>query len=162
MLQTDPDELAPLNWHTVKKGETLLSIAKKLKVNRTDLAEANYLSSRSRLATGQRLIIPRAPALLLASLPDNPAPPSSSAGRRPTVAAISNTAPEGRRELAPTCGVSLIYRVKRGDTLFSIAKLFRTTVASLEELERSAHQFDQSGSAAHDLHRRAQRDELTA
>ncbi len=27
----------------------------------------------------------------------------------------------------------LIYRVKRGDTLFSIARLYRTTVASLKQ-----------------------------
>jgi membrane-bound lytic murein transglycosylase D len=127
LVRTGSDDLAPLNWYVVKKGETLLSIAKKLKVNRVDLAEANYLTSRSRLATGQRLIIPRAPALLLASLPDNPAPVVE--GRPATdVVAASNTAPA----VAPTSPSSLIYRVKRGDTLFSIAKVFRTTVASLK------------------------------
>ena len=127
LAQTGSDDLAPLNWYVVKKGETLPSIAKKLKVNRTDLAEANYLTSRSPLATGQRLIIPRAPALLLASLPDNPAPVVE--GRPPTdVVAASNTAPA----VAPTSPSSLIYRVKRGDTLFSIARVFRTTVASLK------------------------------
>jgi membrane-bound lytic murein transglycosylase D len=130
LAQTGSDDLAPLNWYVVKKGETLLSIAKKLKVNRVDLAEANYLTSRSRLATGQRLIIPRAPALLLASLPDNPEPVAPAVEGRPTadVVAASNTAPA----VAPTSPSSLIYRVKRGDTLFSIAKVFRTTVASLK------------------------------
>ena len=127
LAQTGSDDLAPLNWYVVKKGETLVSIAKKLKVNRTDLAEANYLTSRSRLASGQRLIIPRAPALLLASLPDNPAPVVE--GRPPTdVVAASNTAPA----VAPTSTSTLTYRVKRGDTLFSIARVFRTTVASLK------------------------------
>ena len=125
--QTSPDDLAPLNWHVVKKGETLLSIAKKLKVNRTDLAEANYLSARASLTAGQRLIIPRAPALLLASLPDSPAPAME---ERPTadVVTVSRAAPE----VAATSPASLTYRVKRGDTLFSIARLFRTTVASLK------------------------------
>jgi membrane-bound lytic murein transglycosylase D len=127
LAEANPDDLAPLNWHIVKKGETLLSIAKKLKVSRVDLAEANYLSSRSRLTAGDRLIIPRAPALLLASLPDSDVP---AVERRPTadVAAISNPAPEA----APATAASLTYRVKRGDTLFSIAKLFRTSVASLK------------------------------
>ncbi len=60
---SDPAELAPLNWYTVKKGDSLPSIARRLKVNRTDLAEANYLSVRARVATGQRLVVPRAPAL---------------------------------------------------------------------------------------------------
>jgi membrane-bound lytic murein transglycosylase D len=127
LAEVGADDLAPLNWYVVKKGETLLSIAKKLKVNRVDLAEANYLTSRSRLATGQQLIIPRAPTLLLASLSDNPAPVVD--GRPATdVVAASNTAPE----VTPTSPASLVYRVKRGDTLFSIAKLFRTTVASLK------------------------------
>jgi peptidoglycan lytic transglycosylase D len=136
LAQTSADELAPLNWYVVKKGETLLSIAKKLNVNRIDLAEANYLSSRSGLSTGQRLIIPRAPALLLASLPENPAPLVEG---RPIaeVVAAKNIAPEvAAKNIAPqvaaTSPASLTYRVKRGDTLFSIARLFRTTVASLK------------------------------
>jgi LysM repeat protein len=42
--------------------------------------------------------------------------------------AAKNIAPE----VAATSPASLIYRVKRGDTLFSIAKLYRTSVASLK------------------------------
>jgi membrane-bound lytic murein transglycosylase D len=128
LVQSDPDELAPLNWHTVKKGETLATIAKKLKVNRTDLAEANYLSTRAKVATGQRLIIPRAPALLAART-DNPAPDTES---RQVDVTLASTAPEA----AEPAQASLIYRVKRGDTLFSIAKLYRTTVASLKTWNR--------------------------
>ena len=66
MIEQGVDDLAPLSHYTVKKGETLLSIAKKLRVSRSDLAEANYLSTKSQLQTGQLLIIPRAPALLAA------------------------------------------------------------------------------------------------
>ncbi len=65
LAETQLDELAPLNRHTVRKGETLLSIAKKLGVSRSDLAEANYLSAKERLNAGQQLIIPRPPALLV-------------------------------------------------------------------------------------------------
>lgn len=128
LAHSDPDDLAPLNWHTVKKGETLVTIAKKLKVNRTDLAEANYLSTRAKVATGQRLIIPRAPALLAART-DIPAPDTES---RQVDVTLASTAPEAG---GPT-QASLIYRVKRGDTLFSIAKLYRTTVASLKTWNR--------------------------
>jgi len=128
--QTDPAELAPLNWHTVKKGETLLSIAKTLKVSRTDLAEANYLSVRAKLEPGQRLVIPRAPALL-ATRPENP-PPTAEATAEPTVVAVKTSAAP-----APTPErVSVTYRVKRGDTLSSIARLYRTTVASLKAWNR--------------------------
>jgi membrane-bound lytic murein transglycosylase D len=129
LVQTDPGELAPLNWHTVKKGETLITIAKKLKVNRTDLAEANYLSTRAKVSTGQRLIIPRAPALLAART-DNPPPDTES--RQVDAALASNTAPEA----GEPAQASLIYRVKRGDTLFSIARLYQTTVASLKSWNR--------------------------
>jgi membrane-bound lytic murein transglycosylase D len=129
LAQTDPDELAPLNWHTVKKGETLVTIAKKLKVNRTDLAEANYLSIRAKVATGQRLIIPRAPALIAART-DNPAPDTEA--RQVDVALASRAVPEAG-ESAQT---SRVHRVKRGDTLSSIARLYRTTVASLKTWNR--------------------------
>ena len=127
----NPDDLAPLHWHTVKKGETLQTIAKTLKVARTDLAEANYLSTRAKLAAGQRLIIPRAPALLLASAPDNPPPPTETRSAD-AVVAVNNVAPTVR-ERTPA---SLTYRVKRGDTLFRIAKIYRTTVASLKTWNR--------------------------
>ena len=142
LAEADPTQLAPLNWHTVKKGETLLLISKKLKVNRADLAEANYLTIRSKVATGQRLIIPRAPTLLLASSPDNPPPVTES--RSIDVLTASNTAPqaeqrpqaEPRSQAEPEAQAKLVYRVKRGDTLFSIAKLYRTTVASLKSWNR--------------------------
>lgn len=133
LAQTDPSELAPLDWHTVEKGETLIGVARKLKVSRIDLAEANYLSTRARLQIGQRLIVPRAPTLLVASQGDRsvpesqPAPESRQVG---TLAEASDSAPE---QPAPA---SLVHRVKRGDTLFALAKQYRTTVASLKSWNR--------------------------
>ena len=129
LAQTDSAELAPLSWHTVKKGETLITIAKKLKVSRTDLAEANYLSTRAKVVTGQRLIIPRAPALLAARV-DNPPPDTES--RQVDAALASRSGPHA----GEPAQASLTYRVKRGDTLFSIARLYRTTVASLKSWNR--------------------------
>ncbi len=74
------------------------------------------------------MIIPRAPALLTART-DNPAPDTES---RQVEVALASPAPEA----AEPAQASLIYRVKRGDTLFSIAKLYRTTVASLKTWNR--------------------------
>jgi membrane-bound lytic murein transglycosylase D len=130
LAAAEPDTLAPLNWHTVKKGETLLSISRKLKVSRADLAEANYLSIRSSVKTGQRLIIPRAPEVLLAVRTESPAPVTES---RSLDVAGANVTPEAPEQTEPT---KLVYRVKRGDTLFSIAKLYRTTVASIKTWNR--------------------------
>ena len=67
-------DLGALNWYTVKSGETLTTVARKLRVARVDLAEANNLSVRSRIRPGQDLIIPRAPATLMAAHADRPAP----------------------------------------------------------------------------------------
>ncbi len=131
LAQTDPDELAPLDWHTVEKGETLVAIARKLKVTRTDLAEANYLSTRARLQVGQRLMIPRAPTLRFASQGGNPQP-APEFPTVDTVVAARNTAAVAE----PSLPASLVHRVKRGDTLFSLAKLYRTTVASLKSWNR--------------------------
>jgi LysM repeat protein len=96
-------------------------------VSRADLAEANYLTVRSRVSAGQQLIIPRAPTLLLAARPDNPAPAVEA--RSDVVAASNVTVPDPE----PT---RLVHRVKRGDTLSSIARLYRTTVASLKQWNR--------------------------
>jgi membrane-bound lytic murein transglycosylase D len=136
LTQTEPGDLASLNWHTVRKGETLLTIARKLKVSRADLAEANYLSTKARVSPGQRLIIPRAPTLLLATRTENPAPVTES--RSVDVVAASNVAPRVERtaRAEQTEPAKLIYRVKQGDTLSSIARLYRTTVASLKTWNR--------------------------
>jgi membrane-bound lytic murein transglycosylase D len=122
---SDSEELAPLKWHTVKSGETLTSIARKLRVSRTDLAEANYLPRKSAVKAGQQLIIPRAPTTLLAARAETLAPVAE---YRSVDGVVASTAPR----LEPSAQPKLIYRVKRGDTLVSIAKLFRTSVASIK------------------------------
>jgi len=117
-------QMASLKWHTVKKGETLNTIARKLRVSRTDLAEANYLSSKARVQPGQNLIIPVEPSALLAGRPDRPAAVTAS---RPVVPAGTVVA-----EATSPERVRIVYQVKRGDTLSSVARLFKTTVASLK------------------------------
>jgi membrane-bound lytic murein transglycosylase D len=121
------DELAPLSHYSVKKGETLASIAKKLRVSRSDLAEANYLSSKARLHTGQQLIIPRAPTLLAART--EPAEPAVDA----VLASRTQETPAAAVEEAPARSTTT-HRVARGETLFSIAKRYGTTVALIKEL----------------------------
>jgi membrane-bound lytic murein transglycosylase D len=112
-----PDELAPLNKHTVRRGETLASIARSLNVNRTDLAEANYLSANARLSVGDQLIIPRQPTLLLATRTD----PSGATAEVAVAAA------------APAQPTRQTHQVRRGDTLTAIARRYATTVASIKD-----------------------------
>jgi membrane-bound lytic murein transglycosylase D len=127
----DGPDAASLTWHTVRKGETLLSISRKLKVNRADLAEANYLSAKARVTPGQQLIVPRAPTVLLAARAENPAPPIETRKTDPVVAA-SVTIPN---HAAPESSVQskVVYRVKRGDTLASIARIYQTSVVALKK-----------------------------
>jgi len=122
-------ELGSFNWYTVKRGETLSSVARKLRVARVDLAEANHLSVRSAIRPGQDLIIPRAPATLLAARTERPAPVAVASRAIGGPAAVATA---GR----PSESGVITYRVKRGDTLFSIAQLFDTTVAKLRSLNR--------------------------
>lgn len=120
-----------LTWHTVRNGETLLTIARKLKVNRADLAEANYLSVKSRVTPGQQLIVPRPPTLLLAARTDNAAPLVETRATDPVMAA--NVTVPNRAPATVSASSTLTYRVKPGDTLASIARGFRTSVASLRK-----------------------------
>ena len=127
---------AALNWHTVRKGETLLTISRKLKVSRADLADANYLSAKSRVTPGQQLVIPRAPTLLLATRTENPAPLVET-GKVDAVVTASAAVPNAKATASAAGAVAaqskVVYRVKRGDTLASIARVFQTSVASLKK-----------------------------
>jgi membrane-bound lytic murein transglycosylase D len=124
-----PSDLVTLNLHTVKRGESLATIARKLRVSRSDLAEANHLSIRSQVKVGQKLVIPRAPATVLAGNTTAAAPPT-------VVAARSIT---GRAEVVDTPDPqpkTLLHRVRRGETLSGIARLYDTTVDKIKALNR--------------------------
>jgi membrane-bound lytic murein transglycosylase D len=147
LADTTPEELAPLNRYTVRKGETIATIARKLKVKRADLAQANYLSEKARLDAGQQLIIPRAPTLLLASNdrgedPDEPVKAAADTGRRGSDAVEAVAAPARRPAAAPRTAAArapaaepsrIVHRVKRGETLFSIAQKYNTSVAAVRQ-----------------------------
>lgn len=120
-------DLVSLKWYTVRKGENLATIARKLRVKRQDLADANYLSLKSSVRPGQNLVIPVEPTRLLAGQPARPEPLAAS---RPVNLPTGVSARASREEAAER--VRLIYQVKSGDTLSSVARAFRTTVASLK------------------------------
>jgi membrane-bound lytic murein transglycosylase D len=128
LADAGPGDMAALKWYTVRSGESLATIARKLQVSRADLAEANSLSVKSRVRRGQTLIIPRAPATLLASRVERTAPAEVASRALSGTATITETP---ARSQSP-----IVYRVKRGDTLSSIARLFDTTVARIKTLNK--------------------------
>jgi membrane-bound lytic murein transglycosylase D len=117
-----PGTLNALQWHTVKRGETLTTIARKLRVSRTDLAEANYLRPTSRVATGTKLLIPRMPSAALLAR----------AASGASIETVADAAPAVDDEPEET----VVHRVRSGDTLFGLAKKYSTTVAQLKSLNR--------------------------
>lgn len=116
-------DLASLKWYTVKRGDTLPLIAKKLRVSRADLAEANYLRTTTKVKAGQKLMVPHEATVLMAARTERPVPlaEARSIVVQPGVLAASSNSNR----------VKVLYEIKQGDTLSSIAQLFRTTVASL-------------------------------
>ena len=124
------EELNTLKWHTVRRGETLTTIARKLRVSKSELAAANNLSTRARVRAGQPLIIPRLPTTLLATGTTRTAPAVTASRPVSGTGAVPDATRASARK-APT-----YYRVKRGDTLFKIARLFDTTVAKIKSWNR--------------------------
>ncbi len=164
MLEVAADELAPLNRHTVKNGETLLSISKKLKVSRADLAEANYLSPKATLKTGQQLIIPRAPTLLLAANTETASPAVDDTGDR--IRQRCTRCRSGQRSGAPRT-TSRRECAREGDSSRSPRRhavldrqALRHDRARSEGVESPARQCDSNRSAPDDLPRRRTRYEL--
>ena len=104
--------------HVVARGQTLASIARRYGTRTADIAQANGLSPRAKLARGQELIIP--------------VNPRAAAQEETRVAAAQASSPEPERPQAEDGKVRVSYRVKAGDTLSAIARAFKTTIGALQ------------------------------
>ncbi|MFN7977942.1 MAG: LysM peptidoglycan-binding domain-containing protein [Vicinamibacterales bacterium] len=126
-----PDDAAALQWYVVKKGESLPTIARRLRVSRADLAEANYLSARAQVMPGQRLVVPRAPsAALMASRGSEPAVETAAA--EPASRSTRSTRVASTR-VAKAEPVRTVYKVRQGDTLSSIARRHGVSIENLRK-----------------------------
>lgn len=132
-----PADLVTLKWYVVKRGDTIATVARRNGVKQADLASANGLSLRARLAKGQSLVIPGAPATLLATRTSRSAPAVAATvdGPAATEPAVDITA-SAKPDAVPASTAPIVYRVKRGDTLSSIARLFNTSVAKIKSWNR--------------------------
>jgi membrane-bound lytic murein transglycosylase D len=122
-------DLASLRWYTVKKGDTLSSVARTLRVSRTDLAAANYLKTTSRVTPGSKLMVPRESTVLMAARTDRAVPAAESRSLVADAVVPAVAVNGGER-------VKITYRVKRGDTLGSIARVFSTSVSAIKTWNR--------------------------
>jgi LysM repeat protein len=103
----------PASWvaYSVQSGDTLINLAVKYGVPPDELLEKNCLDENASLEIGMTLYVP-----------GSAAPSASTATRTPT-ATIRCGPPAGWNT----------YRIQSGDTLFSIATRFQTTVAALQQ-----------------------------
>ena len=124
-----PGQLNAMQLHTVKRGETLATIARKLQVSRADLAEANYLRVTSRVGVGSKLFIPRMPSAALLAR-------ASAGGLESAAEAIIADVLRETTPLAATVSERRTYQVRRGDTLSAIARRTGTTIAQLKSWNR--------------------------
>ncbi len=96
--------------HTVKKGETLYSIARQYGVSYQAVLELNKIADPSKIYVGQRITIP-------------------------TKGASATQGQNGKNNDPPVAGPAngQTYRVKRGDTLFSISRTFSVSVDTIRK-----------------------------
>ena len=97
-------------YHTVRKGDTLSTVAKKYGASVTQLRQANNISPKSGLRVGQQLIIP------ISGAPASTAQVSSNSAKTTAVASTPRSA---------------TYTVRQGDTLTGISSRYGITVANL-------------------------------
>lgn len=93
--------------HRVRRGQTLASIARRYHVSRELLAQANGLSPGAKLHAGVRLRVPGRSG-------------KASRGR-------------GRESVKMKLGQKATFRVRSGDTLYSIARRYHTSAAAIQK-----------------------------
>ncbi len=99
-------EKLPWYHHRVRRGETLSTIATRYGASVYSIQKANSLRNPHRISIGQDLMIPGS-AVRVAALDSTPA---------------SSSTPDGTK---------VTHRVRRGESLYSIARRYRTDVRSL-------------------------------
>ena len=102
------------NIHVVRRGDTLYAMAQRLGTDVQTLAQANGIRAGDRLHAGQRLHFGGSSALVS----------EAAAGSARSIATTgAQSAAEGGRRMT--------YIVRRGDTLYGIARLLQVTVTEL-------------------------------
>jgi peptidoglycan endopeptidase LytE len=113
--------------YSVKKGDTLFSIARSHGVTPANLASANGIDDPNNLFAGIELVIPGAMQVAAMSIPVSTPTPTHTPTPTPTPQSPTTSAPQDTS--VQVDGVR--YRVNQGDTLFSIARAHGVTPDSV-------------------------------
>ncbi len=120
--QPEAEEFIFLKTHQVQVGETLFSIARQYGVSVAALRQWNGLAENEGLRLGQKLVV--------SGETENKVPENSLPAGSPAVAGQAGISPKPQT-LPATAGGHI---VQPGETLYSIAKRYRRTVAELQQL----------------------------
>jgi membrane-bound lytic murein transglycosylase D len=154
-----------VTWTTyqAKNGESIDAIAKRHSVSAASLKLVNNLkmNKKGRLVAAQPVLIPTRASFEMVKVADNPSPRpevgapavEKAAYIAPAPAMPSTTAPAAPKVAIATAAPAAaaapsrpaIYKVRPGDTLYSIAQRFGTTVDALTALNRLASSAIQVG-----------------
>jgi membrane-bound lytic murein transglycosylase D len=118
----------PTRFHQVRKGDTLSSIARKYDVSITGLKRLNHLTG-SAIKPGMRLVVASS---IPAAASERSAPARQQAERQNRQE--KQIAQDDRQHKAPRKIISHI--IKKGDTLFSIARRYKVDLADLKRWNR--------------------------
>jgi len=114
--------------HTVRKGENLALVARKYGVTVSDLRTWNYIGKRG-IVPGKKLVI---------YIPENKSTtPKLDVEKEKNLAAKSADA--GSKQLADNSSVKsefIYHKVKKGESLYGIAKRYQVSTQSLRELNK--------------------------
>ena len=112
-----PSERPPYRIHIVKKGETLPRVARSYRVSGESILETNQLRKTSRLTPGMNLVIP------LSVGPANRETRSTVTAKKKGDGKVQPLQSDGDEEV--------IYFIKKGDTLWSIANEMGVNIGAL-------------------------------
>ena len=123
----------PAEYHRVKSGETLSEIAEKYGMTVAELKQKNNIKG-DKLSLKQKLKIKDAETVLIADATQVPAKKTTEVADKPTPNVSASLKSD---QASSVMHAGLFHTVKKGESLFSISKLYDVSVDQLKKLNSS-------------------------
>jgi membrane-bound lytic murein transglycosylase D len=122
--------------YKIRRGESLHTIARKFRTSVAYLRDLNDLPRKKRLRAGTVIYVPdRSAAAAKKQLAKN-TPAVTATKQEPSAEPVSTSAPAAIAEAGGDSNISKFYIVQNGDSLFSIAQKYNTTVQELKKINQ--------------------------